>query len=85
MPDENSTNKTDPIPGLASNSDNSDYKKKAYLHSSQYANRLKEEKDLDQTLKQYLRGNMPWTNVAEHIATEESKRKGKGPRIRKSP
>ena len=64
---------------------NTDFKKNTYLHATQYGDRLNEDKDLDKILKQYLRGHILWANIAKLIATEESKRKEKGPRIRKGP
>ena len=47
-------------------------RKHTCLHAIQHADHLNEEKILDQALKQYLRGNMPWANIAKFIATEES-------------
>lgn len=64
---------------------NTDFKKNTYLHATQYGDRLNEDKDLDKMLKQYLRGHIPWGNIAKLIVTEESKRKAKGPRMRKGP
>lgn len=46
---------------------------------------MNEDKDLDKMLKQYLRGHIPWGNIAKLRVTEESKRKAKGPRMRKGP
>ena len=76
---------SDFTPSRVPDGNNTDFKKNTYLYATQYGDRLNEDKDLDKILKQYLRGHILWANIAKLIATEESKRKEKGPRIRKGP
>lgn len=56
---------SDFTPRRVPDGNNTDFKKNTYLHATQYGDRLNEDKDLDKMLKQYLRGHIPWGNIAK--------------------